>query len=418
MLAIVETRPLHGEIAAIPSKSQAHRLLICAALCDSPTHIEMRSVSEDVRATANCLAALGAGVEFLADGVRVSPMQRLPEEALLDCGESGSTLRFLLPVAAALGVPARFTGRGRLPERPIGPLREALEQQGLQFSSDRLPFSISGRLRAGEYALPGGVSSQFISGLLLALPLLEGKSRIRVGGALESAPYVHMTLAALQSFGVAAAEETEGYSVAGAAAFRTPGRLRVEGDWSNAAFFLCAGALGQGVRVSGLRADSLQGDRAVMELLGAFGADVRMDGDRAQVRPGFLRAMEVVDMRAIPDLLPVLAVVAAFAEGETRFVNAARLRLKESDRLESTAAMLRALGARAEVFADALHVGGVGLHGGTVESFGDHRIAMAAAVAAAGCREPVQIRSAQCVAKSYPDFFADYRKAGGAVYVL
>jgi len=417
MLAIVEARPLGGEIAAMPSKSQAHRLLICAALSDGPSFIEMQAVSEDIRATANCLAALGAGVEFFAGGIRVSPIQNLPEEASLDCMESGSTLRFLMPVAAALGISTHFTGAGRLPERPIGPLRAVMEQHGVRFSADRLPLSISGKLHAGQYVLPGGLSSQFISGLLLALPLVEGESRIRVEGALESAPYVHMTLAALQSFGVAAAEETEGYSVAGAAAFRAPGRLRVEGDWSNAAFFLCAGALGQGVRVSGLRADSLQGDRAVMELLGAFGADVRMDGDRAQVRPGFLRAMEV-DMRAIPDLLPVLAIVAAFAEGETRFVNAARLRLKESDRLESTAAMLRALGARAEVFADALHVGGGGLYGGTVESFGDHRIAMAAAVAAAGCREPVQIRAAQCVAKSYPDFFADYRKAGGAVYVL
>lgn len=398
--------PLGGHIAAVPSKSQAHRLLICAALADIPTEIFCPQKSEDMEATVRCLSALGAEISFAQGCYHVSPIRKVTHGALLDCGESGSTLRFLLPVAAALGANATFLMKGRLPQRPLSPLWEELERHGCTLSRPT-PDTLrcEGRLKAGSYALDGNVSSQFISGLLFALPLLAGNSDIMLTSDLESAPYVDMTRAALSAFGV----KVPNWDIA-PQSYRSRGGYRVEGDWSNAAFWLCAGAISSQMQVTGLDLSSLQGDRKILDILKTFGAEVTWKENSVTVKPKKLRAAEI-DLRQIPDLLPPLAVVAACAEGTTRFFGGERLRLKESDRLESVAQTLNALGGQAEVTCDGLLIAGGKLRGGWVDSRGDHRIAMMAAIASTLCAEPVILSGAEAVNKSYPDFWQDFEEA-------
>lgn len=410
--------PLTGTVAAIPSKSAAHRFLICSALADMPTELTLPSSSEDIDATIGCIKTLGADVVRASGTVTVTPVSKPVENPVLDCRESGSTLRFMLPVASAMGGHISFTGRGRLPDRPIGDLVEVLKRRGVSFSSDTLPFEISGILTGGEFALPGNISSQYITGLLLALPKLEQDSTVRLTTKLVSSAYVNITLSVIERFGVRAERSDEGYYfIPGNQTFVSPGRLPMDGDWSSAAFFLAAGAIGCPVTVTGLNPDSPQGDKAVVGLLRRFGANVVSDGDCVTASPGRLRGCEI-DLGEVPDLLPALAVVAACAEGETRFVNGSRLQFKESDRLLSAAAMIQALGGKAEKNSDGLTVRGGGLSGGTVKSCGDHRIAMAAAIAGISCSDTVTILGAEAINKSYPAFFSDYSKLGGKVCVL
>ena len=389
MIQTISPAPLRGTIPAIASKSMAHRLLICAALAAEPTEIVCRETSKDIEATRACLAAMKAG-------------------APLPCGESGSTLRFLLPVAAAQGLPAEFHMQGRLPQRPLAPLDEQLAAHGVQLTRPRPDvLRLSGRLTPGDFTLPGNVSSQYISGLLFALPLLDGPSKLTVTGTVESAPYIDMTLDALGKFGVVPRREGNVFFLS-PAAYRSPGRAAVEGDWSNGAFWLCAGALGGPVTVTGLNPGSLQGDKAVVEMLKQFGANITEDHGIYTVSGGELHGIDI-DARAIPDLVPVLSVVAAAAEGETKIYHAGRLRLKESDRIETVCAMLRALGADVEETPDGLTVrGGRALPGGVVDSANDHRIAMSAAVASILCRGRVTVTCAEAVSKSYPRFWEDF----------
>lgn len=389
-ITIQPTR-LTGTVSAIPSKSQAHRLLICAAFARQETYLRCPDTNRDIEATAQCLGALGAEITRDAGGYAVTPARAVPPAAVLPCRDSGSTLRFLLPVAGALGVDATFQMEGRLPQRPLTPLWEEMTRMGCTLTRPT-PDTLRcrGRLRPGAYTLSGGVSSQFITGLLLAFPLIAGASRLEVTGKLESAPYVTMTLGALEQFGIQAAD----FTVAGGQGFVSPGTVAVEGDWSNAAFFLAARALGSHVAVTGLAADSPQGDRAAAALLAG------------------LEEKRTVDAADIPDLVPILAVTAACKQGAV-FTNIARLRLKESDRVESVKDMLLALGGRAEAGENTLTVYGTGLRGGRVEGRNDHRIAMSAAIAATVCREPVTILGAQCVEKSYPQFWDVYKQLGG-----
>lgn len=430
MIARVWPGALAGRVPAIVSKSAAHRALILAALADGPTLLIPEAHSDDIDATLGCLRALGASYECVEagkgvpGGILVRPGACAPGGEA-DCRESGSTLRFLIPVAAALGAAVRFTGRGRLPERPLGPLVEALQSRGCAFSAPMLPFTLSGRLIGGEFQLPGDVSSQFITGLLLALPRAGG-GRILLTSSLESRGYVAMTIQSMARFGVSvreiggdqsAAEGAEGAAKSAqapmaqagekaapfggwevpAAAYRSPGVVEVEGDWSSTAFFLAAGA-----EVTGLDQDSAQPDRAILELLKAFDAPER-----------------VLDVRETPDLLPILAAVAATTPGETRFTGAARLRIKESDRLRAMAEGIRAIGGFAEEAPAGLTVRCAGAPaGGAVDACRDHRIAMAFAIAATRCAGPVAIRGAEAARKSYPTFFDDFRRLGGRVDVL
>lgn len=423
MTVTIQPGAVSGKLAAIPSKSAAHRLLICAALADEPTKIICPKGSQDIHATVRCLTGLGAEIAPQGDGYLVTPIHRTRAvgSCTLDCGESGSTLRFLLPVAAALGANATFLLAGRLAQRPMEPLAGQLTAHGckLDWRPQSKTLTITGQLAPGEFSLPGNVSSQFFSGLLFALPLLGEKSVLRVEGDLESAGYIDLTLSALAKFGLTpAALETGGWTVP-AQGYRTPGAAAVEGDWSNAAPWLCMGVLGgDGVSVTGLDNDSLQGDTGVCRVLARMGGQVTRYRDIVCARPGPLTPT-VIDARNIPDLVPVLSAVAAVVPGQTRIVGAARLRLKESDRLNTTADTLNALGGRVSETQDGLFIVGKNrLTGGTVDAAGDHRIAMLAAVAAVVCEGPVTVTGAEAVEKSYPDFWKDLAFLGKGVKVL
>ena len=373
---------LGGAVTPPPSKSQAHRLIIAAALSDGVCRLSNVELSQDIQATLRCMRTLDADAS--ADGTIIRGADLVdgfetPPPEVMDCGESGSTLRFLIPVALALKGGGRFTGHGRLMERPQEPYFRLFAEKGIAWSLENGVLAVEGRLTPGVYTLPGDVSSQFITGLLYALPLLEGDSELVLTTALESRGYVDMTLDALAQFGVSAEYD-------GNRRFRVPGNqayrhrdLAIEGDWSNAAFWFAAAFLGHRVDVEGLNPRSVQGD---------------------------------------PDLVPPLAAMAALRAGETTaIVNAARLRIKESDRLASVTQVLNALGAGVEEHADHLVLRGrERLAGGvTVSGHNDHRIAMMAAIAATRCQGPVTITGAECVNKSYPRFWADYEALDGQI---
>ena len=402
----ITPKKLSGTVAPPPSKSQAHRLLIAAALGTGVSTVRGVAMSQDVEATLRCLTALGGHWKETAPGtLEITGIggrrctENLPR---LDCGESGSTLRFLIPIALAVAGGGVFTGHGRLMERPQGPYFDLFREKGIFFEQRDGVLTVRGKLTPGEYRLPGNVSSQFFTGLLFALPLLEGPSTIVPTTAVESWDYILMTLDALAGAGVAVPEPRRGgaFSIS-PHPYRSFDR-RVEADWSQAGFWYAAIALGSQVELEGLNAFSVQGDMAVV--------------------PNFLRLTHTgdldIDVSGIPDLLPPLAVMAAVRSGTTRFVNAARLRMKESDRLSTVCAMLEALGGTCQEGLDSLSVTGGTLTGGTVDGANDHRIVMAAAIAATACAGPVTILGAECVKKSYPDFWEVYKNLGGEVHVL
>lgn len=414
----ITPQALGGTVAAIPSKSQAHRLMICAALSNRTAVLQCTQTSADIEATAACLRGLGAEVIRENGSYTVRPIdqaKRAAPIAVLDAGESGSTLRFMLPVVGALGASVQFVLHGRLPQRPLSPLWEELEAHGLTLRRDANGnVYTAGKLQAGEYRLPGNVSSQFISGLLFALPLLDGNSRIVLTSAVESASYLTMTLQALAQFGVQVTHTADGYAINGKQTYRGAAHCVVEGDWSNAAFALCAGALGgNGVTVEGVHRMSAQGDRKVVQLLRSFGAQVSETDTSVTVRPAPLHGI-TVDASDIPDLVPVLTALAAAAQGQTRVIHAERLRIKESDRLQTVCALFRTLGADITETADGLCInGGKPLHGGCTDAAGDHRIAMTAAVASVLCNGTVTVQGAEAVNKSYPAFWKDFVALGG-----
>ena len=372
----IHPKKLRGTVKVIPSKSQAHRYLICAAFSDKETELICPETNRDMDATADCLRALGAGIRRTDFGYQITPIRNVPERAVLPCRDSGSTLRFLLPVAGAMGVDATFLMEGRLSQRPLSPLWEEMERMGCILTRPT-PDTIrcQGKLRSGDYYIDGGVSSQFVTGLMLAHRIM-GCCTLTVAGKIESAPYIEMTRRAIDQFAAC------------------PATVTVEGDWSNGAFWMAAANLGSDVTSIGLDPSSPQGDRA---------ADYWLP-----------RLMDVCTIEAsdIPDLVPILSVVAAAKQGAV-FTNIQRLRLKESDRVASVIAMLTAIGGKAEATEDTLTVFGTGLRGGTVDSKNDHRIAMSAAIAATVCTEPVTILGAECVEKSYPKFWAEYARLGG-----
>lgn len=426
----IEPGPLSGSVQAIASKSELHRMLICAAFAEKPTELLVSGspydgthvLPNDILATIRCLRALGAGFEIRPGAIRVTPAdpETKPEAPLLDCGESGSTFRFLLPVAAAFCGSASFSGAGRLPERPITDLADALEQHGVAFSSRTLPFSIQGKPNGGVYEIPGNISSQYLTGLLLMLPLLGEKADICLTTSLVSSGYIDITTHIMEDFGARVICTGNIWKLYESKPFTSPSRLCVGGDWSNTAAFLTASMLRKdnAVCCRSLLPDSPQGDRKIRSLLEAFGAETSIIDDGILTKVGNLHGT-TIDIDETPDLLPVLAIAACAAEGTTQFTNAARLRLKESDRIESVAALIRDLGGTAETAADSLTVHGTGfLRGGTVNAANDHRIVMAAAIAASLCEGPVTIQGAEAVSKSYPTFFEDFAAVKGVSHVL
>lgn len=416
-----------------PSKSLAHRAVLCAALTKGGVSLVRNiALSDDIVATMQGASAFGAHIEQKGDTLHIAGVTSSGDTALIDCNESGSTLRFLVPIALALGCPARFVGRGNLGKRPLNAYFDIMREQGIFFETatdGRLDLTVRGQLRPGRFVLPGNVSSQYITGLLLALPLLDKPSEIVVEGPLESKGYLDLTLQVMRTFGAKVSHEDYRIFQVSPGGYH-PTEYTVEGDFSQAAFFLAGGALA-GVRntmtntgfgrllVAGLSPDSAQGDRAVCDILRNMGAQVEWDEQGSLwCSAEHLRGC-VIDAAQCPDIIPMMAVVACACEGESRIINAGRLRIKECDRLAAVARELSALGATIEEGADSLRIAGRPSQGwplrggGEVFSHGDHRMAMTLSVAAAVCENSFILRDYPCVSKSYPDFFDDYRRLGG-----
>lgn len=410
---------LRGSLQAPPSKSHAHRVLIARKLAQlqsaSASSDDIPSFSQDIEATKNCLVQLDKPKPFL------------------DCKESGSTLRFMLPVAMALKEEAVFIGTGKLPSRPISPLKEEMELHGCRFTMGREAGSpggsrykeictVRGTLQPGHYRLPGNISSQFITGLLMALPLADGDSTLELTTKLESAGYVDLTLDVLRDFGIdidisASPAGYTVYGIKGRQRYTEPDSTLIQCDWSNAAFWLACGALGGDVTLTGLELASSQRDKEIADILAAMGAELSFGTDSSiRCRGEHLTAAEI-DVSQIPDLVPVLAAVMSLADGTSMIKNAQRLRIKESDRLFTVFDFLSKLGADITDGGTGLSLTGrPALDGGTVYGHNDHRIVMAAAVASCGCLAPVTIEGAEAVNKSYPEFFKDFAALGGEAY--
>lgn len=429
---------LSGTIDAIPSKSHAHRLLICSALASGKTELECSSSSNDIDATIRCLQALGMTITKSKYGFTVNNPEKgkayveslknvKNDISTLLCGESGSTYRFLFPVVCAVSTAEQnsvsdgnahkfsFSLEGRLPERPMGPLFSVLEEHGIKISGEGTSIvSVSGKLTGGTFTVPGNISSQFITGLLLALPLLEEDSIIEMTGKIESRAYIDITLDAIRTFGIKVIEEDNRFMIPGGQSYVSPKEMKVEGDWSNAAFWLCASALsGRSITCNGLNPDSIQGDKKICDVLEAFGGHIDVKGDSITYKPQRLNGI-TVDASQIPDLVPAIAAVAAGAHGTTQIINAERLRIKESDRLKAIENVLTILGADVQETADGLIIKGEKiLRGGNVDSWNDHRIAMMASIISILSDYPVKIENSQAINKSYPGFFKDFTHLGG-----
>lgn len=395
---------LSGVVNVPPSKSVAHRMIIAAALADGVSRISNLFPSVDILATMDCMRSLGAKIDFDNDAAVIEGIKKAPDKAVLDCHESGSTLRFLIPVACALGVNAEFIGSGKLPQRPIATFTEELPRHGITFnfsdaeSGNSLPCRVSGNLIPGRYSVDGSVSSQFITGLLLALSILDGESEITIVNKLNSKPYIDITLDALRMFGCKIHETENGYRIIGGKRLNAHS-CAVEGDYSQAAFFYVVNVLGANLEIRGLNNNSRQGDKKIVEICEQF------------IKTG--NAFEL-DCSDIPDLVPILAVLASFCNGKSKLTNVARLRIKECDRLAAMETCLNRIGGRVSACEDCLEIEGVKtLSGGEVECFNDHRIAMSMAIAATRCESPLIVRGAECVRKSFPNFFDVYSGIGG-----
>ena len=404
---------LAGRVRAVASKSHAHRLLIAAALCSTAPEVDISTTSADIEATKACLSQL---------------TQEVP---VLNCGESGSTLRFMIPVTMAIKDEAVFMGSGRLPHRPLFPLDKEMESHGCRFEMHAAAGEelqeicrIGGRLQPGEFNIPGNISSQYITGLLFALPLLDGASIINITSPLESSKYVDMTLDVLAQFGIMINVEYDNgcpvYKIDGNQQYKASGAVTAEGDWSNIAFWIIAGILNKEGTVicENLPEHSLQGDKAILELARQMGGSIAGQKDCRTVSRQILKAVDI-DASEIPDLVPILSVAAATAEGTTHIYNAGRLRIKESDRLAAVTDCLKKLGADITEEPEGLIIRGVSsLKGGTVSGYNDHRIVMAMSIASLVCEEPVTIEGAEAINKSYPTFFDDFKSLGGDVRVI
>lgn len=415
---IITPSKLEGNVTIPPSKSDVHRAILCAALSRGVSNLCPVSLSNDIKATINCIESLGAKSSLNDSTLTIDGTNMFSNKnATLDCDESGSTLRFLIPIAAAKNINAQFIGKGRLPERPIGTYLDILPKSGVEcITQGGLPLKINGQLRSGTFEVAGNISSQFITGLLLALPLLDGDSKIVLTSPVESVGYINMTLDAMKAFGVVATQTEYGYFIKGNQQYM-PCNYCTQGDWSQAAFFMVAGAIKNEITVNGV-SSCTQGDREIINILKKFGADVELFDNSVTVKHNKLMGTEI-DVCQIPDLVPILAVLATFAEGTTSIINAQRLRIKESDRLSAIANALNGVGAKVFELPDSLIIEGTGtIHGGTVLGCNDHRIVMAMSIAGSFSSDKITITDAQSINKSYPNFFKDFTGIGGNADVI
>ena len=426
----IQPHKLSGTVTVPPSKSLAHRAVICAALSDGTCKIDNIALSDDIIATIEAMKAFGAVIEQEGSALTITGAGRYVTDAkatesattaehLIDCNESGSTLRFVVPISTLFQGASRFVGRGNLGKRPLTIFYDIFEEQGITYkpTEGELDLVVDGNLKPGHFSFPGNVSSQFITGLLFTLPLLDGDSVIKITTPLESIGYIDLTLEVMSAFGVTI--ENVGHQlfrISGGQSYKATD-YRVEGDYSQAAFFLCADALGNDLLVDDLSMDSLQGDRAVVSILEAMGVsfEKQSNGLIGTATNGLHGTL--IDASQCPDIIPVVALTACLSEGKTEIINAGRLRIKECDRLQATASELKKLGADIEELPEGLLIHGVKSLKGkeTVWSYKDHRIAMMLAIAATVCEQPITITDAECVSKSYPDFWEDYKAIGGKI---
>ena len=404
----IKSGNLSGKVQAITSKSMAHRQIICSALSNADSTLFIPDISDDIKCTLSAVENLG--LKLIKDGayIRLSPTNKKSE--VFDCRESGTTLRFIDN--------CHFTGRGRLPERPINQIIDILRSSKCEVSSDKLPLTIKNKFEFTDVEIAANISSQFISGLLISSVLQKDDVHIKVVGDFESKSYVDMTVDVMRRYGIEIIEDEKSYFIRKNQRYISPKDNVIEKDWSNSAFFLTAGAIGAPVTLCGLNPNSLQSDKKIIEIIESFGARVNMDEDEITVSKDRSDVIEV-DMSQIPDLLPILSVLACSSNATSRFYNARRLRLKESDRIYASCRMIKALGGNAVEKDDELIIEGRGrLRGGTVDSFNDHRIAMSAAIASIICDDDVIIKGENSVNKSYPKFFEDFQSLGGKVEIL
>lgn len=407
MTVIIKNPKTSGHIKIIASKSEIHRLLTAAALSDKKTEIICENTNADIDATVTCLNSLGAKISYIDGVFSVNPITETPENPELFCNESGSTLRFLLPLVAFLGKGGIFITEGRLAARPLSPLKEELEKAGVKIITDEKKIIISGKCNKTDFSIAGNVSSQFISGLLFMLTKTGGK--ITVTGEIESRPYIDMTIEALKSFGCEIAFSENIITVPKMNPLSSPEKAQGGGDWSNGAFFITAGLIGkEKITVSGLNINSLQGDKKVVEILRSFGGRIKISESSVTAYPSKLHAFSF-NASDIPDLVPVLSVAAANARGTTKISGCKRLRLKESDRIEAVRNLITSLGGKISVENDEIIIEGSPLSGGKVNSFNDHRIAMSAVVSAFSCKNEVTVEGIEAVNKSYPTFLDEIR---------
>ncbi len=418
MNANISPAKIGGTINAIPSKSYIHRLLICASLSDSPTDIICSTtLSKDIEATIGCLNELGGKIEVKDNKITVTPIKVAKQYPFLNCYESGSTLRFLLPVVAALGVDASFLGTGKLPHRPINQLVDQLKKHEVIFFSETIPTTMRGKMTGGLFELSGDVSSQYVTGLLLALPIIGG-GEIKILSPLQSKSYVDITIEVMKQFGVNVKESENSYIVSKDEKYSSAKSVTAQGDWSNASFWLCNGAINSETTVTGLDLKSSQGDRAIIDILKHYGANVSLGENSVTVSPNSRKAFDF-NAEDIPDIVPIISVLASVADGVTNISNVERLRLKECDRIEATLQLINSLGGKAEYKDEILTIHGCPqLCGKKADGFNDHRIVMSAAIASAICKNDVTITDSSAVAKSYPTFFEDYKKLGGNFNVI
>ena len=382
-----------GKVNSIPSKSFVHRILICDFLSGKEVRDEFNGFSsKDILATANCLRAIRKG------------------EKELNCFESGSTLRFLIPLSASIGGEFKFFGQGKLMERPNEQLFAVLNEKGVEIEKCADFIKIKGKLSAGEYKIRGDISSQYITGLMFALSNLKESSKIILTTPLSSKPYVDITQEVLSAYGVNIEKTEYGFFIKGNQKFN--GNLAPEGDWSNMATFLVLGALAGDITIKGLNLNSVQGDKEILSVLKCAGAIIEQKEKEIRVKRSEIKGFSF-NADACPDLVPVLAVLGAVAKGKTEIHGVERLKIKESDRILSTISMLKAFNINAESDGKSIIIYGGTVKPGKVDSFNDHRIVMASAILSTLCQEESQIFNANAVEKSYPTFFKDYISVGG-----
>jgi 3-phosphoshikimate 1-carboxyvinyltransferase len=418
MKVILKKAPMSGEMTAPASKSMAHRALIAAALSKGTSVLKGLLWSEDLKATARILSSFGANIQIGSDTAKVQGIEkRGADDLIADAGESASTLRFLMPVGLALHKTVLWKGHGRLPERPLTAALKLGKEKGISFSSHHLPFWLTGTLRPGTYTLSGKESSQYFSGLFMALPLLEGDSKVIAEGTLESAPYADMTRQELKKHGIRIEKrDSQTFLISGRQTYR-PVSETIEGDYSAAAFWLAMGLLGESVVVKNLAVPTCQGDGAITSMIRSLNGAIETVPGGWKTTGSALQGT-TISLEQNPDLLPVLAALGAVSEGTTHLIHAERARWKESDRIHVMAEELAKLGAHIEENEDGLTIHGKKmLRGGAVSSHGDHRITMALSILRNKCEAPIVISHAECVSKSDPDYWTRYERAGGQLAI-